>query len=442
MKKSAILFIAVFLQCNLLIHAQAVQKHPKLVVGIVIDQMRFDYLYRFDSLYSDGGFKKLMDEGSNFTFAHYNYVPTFTAPGHTSIYTGTTPYFHGIIANDWYDRESRQSIYCTSDSSVKTVGASDKNGQESPKRLLATTITDQLKLATNGKSKIISISIKDRASILPGGHMPDAAYWYDPETGNFISSTYYMKQLPEWVNDFNKRKLVDKYMSGDWELSYPLTKYGNTLPDQQPFELNLFHEKSSSFPHSFKSIPENKKPGLILYTPYGNQILSDFIQAAIDNENLGKGMYTDFLAISFSSPDYIGHSYGPNSVEIEDTYVKLDKIIAGLLEELNKQVGEGNYLLFFTGDHAVDEAPYYLNERNIPSGWFNPAIMHDSLAAFTGKTFKNREIFENLSNKQIFLNQTAIQKLKLEPGEVMRGICKIYKENISFDLSNLYKERS
>ena len=437
MKKSIVICFLLLLLFNIFNHAQTVQTRPKLVVGIVIDQMRFDYLYRFDSLYSKNGFKKLIDNGSNFTYAHYNYVPTFTAPGHASIYTGTTPYFHGIIANSWYDKVSRQSIYCTSDSSVKTVGTSDKSGQESPGRLLATTITDQLKLATNGKSKVISISIKDRASVLPGGHMPDAAYWYDSKTGNFISSTYYMKHLPRWVNDFNNRKLAEKYMSGSWQLSYPLSEYGNTLPDQQPFEIDHFKEKSSVFPHSFKNIPEYRKPALVLYTPYGNQILFDFVKSAIENEQIGKGKYTDFLAISFSSTDYIGHAYGPNSVEIEDTYIKLDKTIAELLKVLNNQVGEGNYLLFFTADHGVDEAPIYLKERNISSGWFNPDVMKDSLQSFSVATFKNSGIIEDLSNKQIFLNNKIIRELKLNPSDVMEAYVKYIRETFPM-VSQIY----
>ena len=408
--------------------AQTTNPEPKLVVGIVIDQMRYDYLYRFESLYGDKGLKRLMNEGSNFTFAHYNYVPTFTGPGHTSIYTGTTPYFHGIIANDWFDRKLKKTVYCTSDHVVKTVGGNDENGEESPRRLLSTTITDQLKLATNGKSKVIAISIKDRASILPGGHMPDAAYWYDPDNGNFISSTYYMNQLPSWVNSFNDRELVDKYMANGWFLSYPLEKYGTNLPDQQPFESDLFSEKKSSFPHLFNHLNKEKKNDLIRSTPYGNDILNDFAKAVIENEKLGKHNYTDFLAISYSSTDYIGHEYGPNSVEVEDTYVKLDSLVANLLTELDKQVGKGNYVLFFTADHAVAENPYFLNQRNIPAGWFNPALMKDSLKYFARNTFGNSEVFENLSNKQIFLNYSVIASLKLNLTDVRNAFAKYIRK--------------
>ena len=422
MKKIAILLIVLLTPVFFISNAQTITPRPKLVVGVVIDQMRYDYLYRFENLYGNDGFKKLMNEGSNFTFAHYNYVPTYTGPGHTSIYTGTTPYFHGIIANDFYDRQLKKVVYCTSDNSVSTVGGTDKNGQESPKRLLATTITDQLKLATNGKSKVIAISIKDRASILPGGHMPDAAYWYDAANGNFITSTFYMKKLPEWVNNFNDKKLAMKYMSMEWGLTYPPAKYVNTLPDKEPFEGDVFKEGKTVFPHSFKNLSEKQKLDEIRSTPYGNQILADFIEAAIKNENLGKGKNTDFLAVSFSSTDYIGHDYGPNSVEVEDTYIKLDKNIAGLINELDKTVGKGNYVMFLTADHAVADNPEYLEQRNVNAGRFSPSNVKKAVNEFCKETFGTDEIVENFSNKQIFLNYNVLHNLKLDAFNVEHRI--------------------
>jgi predicted AlkP superfamily pyrophosphatase or phosphodiesterase len=436
-KLNILLFVFLSLAGFSFLKAQSTTPEPKLVVGIVIDQMRYDYLYRFESLYGENGLKKLMNKGSNFTFAHYNYVPTYTGPGHTSIYTGTTPYFHGIIANDWYDRKTGRSIYCTSDHTVKTVGGNDDSGEESPKRLLSTTITDQLKLATNGKSKVIAISIKDRASILPGGHYPDAAYWYDPDNGSFISSTYYMKALPDWAKAFNGKRLVDKYMSSGWYLSYPLEKYEMNLPDKQPFERDLFSEHKSTFPHLFNNLDTEKKYDLIRSTPYGNDILNDFAKAVLKNENLGKHNYTDFLAISYSSTDYIGHEYGPNSVEVEDTYVKLDSLVADLLSALNKQVGRGNYVLFFTADHAVAESPYFLKERNIPAGWFHPAMMKDSLQKFTRNTFNDPGVFEDLSNKQIFLNYKVIKSLKLNLTDVRRAYADYLRQTFPL-ISQIY----
>lgn len=422
MKKLTIILLLFIAPGFFAVKAQNRTEHPKLVVGIVIDQMRYDYLYRFENMYGENGFKKLMYEGSNFTYAHYNYVPTYTGPGHTSIYTGTTPYFHGIIANNFYDRKLKKIVYCTADNTVSTVGGTDNNGMESPRRLLATTITDQLKLATNGKSKVIAISIKDRASILPGGHMPDAAYWYDPVNGNFITSSFYMKKLPAWVNDFNNMKLAQKYMSGEWDLSYPVEKYENSLPDSQPFEADVFQEGKTTFPHSFKNLPAEKKLDEIRTTPYGNQLLFDFVKKAIEKENLGGGKYTDFLAVSFSSTDYIGHEYGPNSVEVEDTYIKLDKTIAALINELDKQVGKGNYVLFLTGDHAMALNPQYLQQRNVPAEWFDPTQVKDALKDFCKEKYGKKSVVENFSNRQVFLDYDVLKKLNLKASKVEKDI--------------------
>ncbi|MCH7827193.1 MAG: alkaline phosphatase family protein [Bacteroidetes bacterium] len=432
MKRLFLFFITLFMVNSSVLEGQKNQSSPKLVVGIVVDQMRYDYLYRFNSLFGENGFKKLMKEGSNFTFAHFNYVPTHTAPGHASIYTGTTPYFHGIISNSWYDKRLKRTIYCTSDRSFSTVGANDSKGQMSPKKLLTTTITDQLKLATNGRSKVISIAIKDRAAILPGGHAANAAYWYDSNTGGFITSTFYMQQLPGWVKKFNDRKLADKYMKSIWKLSYPLKEYEINLPDNKAYEKDLFFENKTTFPHSFNNIPKNKKRSLLSSTPFGNELLFNFAKEALINEHMGQRGQTDFLAIGFSSTDYIGHSYGPNSVEVEDTYVKLDSLISELIKLLNRQVGNGNYILFLTADHGVSENPDFLKQNNIPSGWVNFSVISDSLKSFSKRKFGNINILENFSNKQIFLNYSNINSLKLNLADVRKIYAEYLRSTFTF----------
>lgn len=422
MKKNLLhIIIFVFIIFQTILEAQPQNANPKLVVGIVVDQMRYDYLYRFEKLYSNDGFKKLMNEGTNFTFAHFNYVPTYTAPGHTSIYTGTTPFYHGIISNDWYDRELKKSVYCTSDNSEKTVGADDKSGEMSPRRLLATTITDQIKTGTNNRSKVISISLKDRAAILMGGHFADAAYWYDYKTGNFISSTYYMNRLPEWAEKFNEQKLADTYMNSEWTLSFPIEKYQQSIPDESTYESDLFSEGKTSFPHSFKNVKENKKYDLLRYTPFANEIQYWFVKEAIVNENLGKHSDTDFLAISFCASDFVGHSYGPNSVEVEDLYVKFDGILSELLKTLDKQVGKGNYILFLTADHAVAENPVLMAQRKYQVKWFDPKIISDSLKSFTRRKFNDEKIIENFSNKQVYLNYDLINSKNLDASEIRKA---------------------
>ena len=393
-------------------------KKPKLVVGIVIDQMRYDYLYRFYNYYGEDGIKRLMNQGSNFTYAHYNYIPTYTGPGHASVYTGTTPFFHGIIGNDFFDKATKEMVYCVSDKTERTIGSKDDEGEMSPKRLMATTITDQLKLATNGISKVISISLKDRAAILPGGHWANAAYWYDNNTGSFISSSYYIKELPKWVEEFNNKKLADKYISEGWKLSKPDADYQNTAPDESPFENDVFNEGRTTFPHSFDHIKQSKRYGVLETTPFGNQIVEEFAKAALINENLGKGSETDFLAISFSSTDYIGHAYGNYSYELEDTYIKLDAQIADLLKALDKQAGKGNYLLFFTADHAVLDTPGYLKEHRLPTGELNYKKAVDSITAFTIRNFGDKNVVESISNDQIFFNRQLIKEKKLNIHEL------------------------
>ena len=403
----------------------------KLIVGIVVDQMRYDYLIRFNIYFGKNGFNRLTNNGCNFTYAHFNYVPTYTAPGHSSIYTGTTPFFHGIIANDWFDRDENKMVNSVEDESVLGLGDQTEIGKRSPKRLLANTITDQLKIATNGNAKVICISIKDRASILPGGHSADAAFWYSNKNGNFITSTYYKKELPKWVEDFNKRKLPDSYISQEWDLSLPNSDYRISYPDENNYEEDVFNEGKTSFPHSLKNVSGSSKYSALLSTPFGNRLVLDFVKAAIVNENFGRNSVPDFLAISFSSTDYIGHAYGPNSVEIEDTYIKLDKQIAELLNALDDQVGKGNYLLFLTADHGVMESIGYLNKLKINGGNFDSRLFFDSLKSFLGREYNDEKLIQNLSNQQIFLNYTLIKNEKLDIENVEKNLADYMVNNFS-----------
>lgn len=425
-KKIFILFLII----SSLSFSQKKTEQPKLIVGIVIDQMRYDYLIKFNRYFGQGGFNKLLNNGSNFTFAHFNYVPTFTAPGHSSIYTGTTPFYHGIIANDWFDRIKKHMVNSVSDDSFQSVGVQTGEGERSPNKLLASTITDQLKIATNGKAKVISISIKDRASILPGGHSADEAFWYSNKSGNFITSTYYMKKLPEWVQDFNQKKLPDSFVSQEWNLSLPDSDYLISSPDEVNYEADVFNEGRVSFPHSFKNVNSESKYSALAKTPFGNQLILEFVKAAILNENLGKNSVPDFLAVSFSSTDYIGHEYGPNSVEIEDTYIKLDKQIEDLISFLDKQVGNGNYLLFLTADHGVMESPGYLKKLKINGENFDTKSFYDSLKSFAIANYNDAKIIQNYSNQQIFLNYEIINFKKLNLIKVEKNFAEYLRNNI------------
>jgi len=389
---------------------------PKLVVGIIVDQMRYDYISRFYERYGEDGFKRMLREGYNFENAHFNYVPTVTAVGHASVYTGTTGSGHGIIANDWYDKYLKKMVYCVDDFNFQAVGTEMINEQKSPKRLLATTVTDELRLAQNMNGKTIAIGLKDRSAVLPGGHTSNGSYWFvGKDEGRFITSTFYMDELPKWVKDFNKKEYAKKYMKNDWETLYPIKSYKESIADDNPYEGVFVGEEKPVFPHKLKKLSDkNGNFDLIKETPYGNSILKEFAIAAIEGEALGKRDYTDFLAISFSSPDYIGHRYGSDSKEIEDTYLRLDLELADLLKYLDDEIGKDNYTLFLTADHAVVPVPAYLKSLKIPAGYFDYSLFRQYLKDLTNTYYGVTDLVENVSNNQVFLNRTVVDSLKLD----------------------------
>lgn len=398
-----------FLLVGFMFQPAIAQQKPKLVVGIVVDQMRQEYLYRFENKFGEQGFKRLMNEGFMVKNAHYNYVPTETGPGHASIYTGTTPAMHGIVANDWYDRSLKRDVYCVSDSTQKPLGT-DVGGRISPMRLLSTTVTDELKLATQKQSKVISLSIKDRSAVLPAGHMPDGAYWYDNKTGSMITSTFYKEQMPDWVTKFNARKLPDTYLNQEWNTLLPINQYTESGPDDSPYEGKWSGKTKPTFPYNLAEL--RKKMGmysLLTMTPWGNTFVADFAKAAVLAEGLGKDAVTDFLAVSFSSTDIIGHAMGPNSVEIEDTYIRLDKVLEDLLNFLDKEVGKDAYTVFLTADHAVAEVPQYLMDNNVPAGYFKPALVKANLNEHLQKYFPGKTVVEEFTTEQVFINQQAFE---------------------------------
>lgn len=406
---SRLLFYSLLL-FPLLLSAQAPK--PKLIVGIVIDQMRYDYLERFSAGYGKNGFARLKREGSTFTNAHFNYVPTYTAPGHATVYTGSTPHYHGIISNDWYEGTEDKEVYVVDDPAYETVGSSTNAGKSSPHRLKTPTITDQFRI-DNPNSRVFSVSIKDRGSVLPGGFMATGAWWYDGKSGNFVTSTYYRKTQPEWAETFNSRQMAKNLMSKSWELKADADLYRVQSKDEVVWEYDIFNEKDHSFPHDFSGMTEAEKLDRIKTTPFGNEILLQFAQNLISAEDIGKKRDPDFLAVSFSSPDYIGHTYGPNSVEIMDTYLRLDEQIARLLTTLDNQVGKGNYLLFLTADHAVGEAHGFLEENHIPHGFYSRKEITDSLSLYLKNKFGIVDLVVSISNNQVFLNHDAADKNKI-----------------------------
>ena len=371
------------------------QEKPKLIIGIVVDQMRYDYIYRFWNEFDDNGFKRLINEGHFFRNTQFGYVPTYTGPGHASIFTGTTPAVHGIIANDWYDRDAGHVIYCAGDGDMHTVCNCEQinidvvsaDGKMSPHHMLTTTIGDELQLF-NKESKVIGISLKDRGAILSAGHSADAAYWMDGE-GKWISSSYYMESLPQYIEKINNNNSSERLLKGKWEVK-------------------------NVFSHNLDSLLSQKGSSAIKRTPFGNTVLNELALEIIKEESLGKTENTDMLTVSFSSTDYIGHQYGPHAPEIKDTYLKLDDNIGELLALIDNTIGYENTILFLTADHGVVSEPKELIERKIPGGYFESSEMINNLKKHLRSTYdwpiigQTNQYILNYSNNQIFLNHEYI----------------------------------
>ncbi len=376
------------------------QSQPKLVVGLVVDQMRWDYLYKFKKLYGKGGFNRILNQGFSCDNTMITHLPTYTAVGHTGIYTGSVPAIHGIVGNNWIDRASGKNVYCTDDSTVTGVGSNNEAGKMSPKNMMTTTIADQLRLSDNFKSKVIGISLKDRGAILPAGHSANAAYWYDDKEGKWITSTYYMESLPSWVNDFNDKKMPDSLMEKGWNVIMPMKDYDLSAEDKESYEGKIPGVNQNTFPYTTNNLGD-KKYKAFKYTPFGNTYTLKFAETAIENEKMGKGSAPDFLAVSLSSTDYIGHVFAPNSVEIEDTYLRLDLDLTEFLNYLDKTIGDGNYLIFLTADHGVAHNPDFMKEHKLPGG-----------------NFEDKDLMKELNDTLKSLNRSVPQVMAIDNSQI------------------------
>ncbi len=399
--------------------AQIINEKPKLVVGIVVDQMRYDYLTRFWDQFGEDGFKRLVNKGFVFKNTHFNYVPTYTGPGHASVFTGTTPAYHGIISNSWYNKFENKYVYCTADSTAQSVGTSTRAGEMSPARMLSTTFADENRLHTQMKGKTIGIALKDRGAILPAGHTANAAYWFvGGNEANWISSTFYMDELPAWVKDFNTSDKAEAYLK-TWEPLKDISGYTQSGDDINTFEGGFNGLETASFPYDLKKLaPENGQYELIKATPFGNDLTAEFAKAAIKGESLGKDNITDVLTLSFSSTDYVGHNFGVNSKEVQDTYMRLDLALADLLNYLDSTVGAGEYTIFLTADHGAVDVPGYLKSKKIPAGNFNDADLIAKLQKFVEEEYNADGLIENISNSQVFFNYPELQKNKIDSEEL------------------------
>ncbi|MFN8286064.1 MAG: alkaline phosphatase PafA [Chitinophagales bacterium] len=420
----------------------ALPDRPKLVVGIVVDQMRWDFLYRYSDKYGNGGFKRLLNEGYSCENTHINYSPSFTACGHTCVYTGSVPSVHGITGNSWFQYNENRTVYCTEDTMMKTVGSASNAGRMSPNRLLPTTITDELRLATNFRAKTIGIALKDRSSILPAGHAANAAYFYDPSSGNWITSSYYMNELPVWVQQFNASKWPEKFMADNWSTLLNADQYLQSTEDDEPWEGNFENEQKPVFAHKVSEIKPSFKA--LAATPFGSTVTLKMAEGAVLNEQMGSDAITDFLAVSLSSPDYIGHRFGPNSREAEDCYLRLDKDLSDFFTFLDNNVGKGNYVLFLTADHGAAHSAGFLQEHKIPAGVFDADTAVKQLNAKLQQRFGAGEWIVAYDNMQLYFDHKLMEEKNVN-ADVFKTIVKDFLlqfQGISkvLDLHNLANE--
>jgi predicted AlkP superfamily pyrophosphatase or phosphodiesterase len=402
-------------------------KKPKLVVGIVVDQMRWDYLYRYQSKYTDGGFKRLLNQGYSFNNVMIPYIPTVTALGHTSIYTGSVPSIHGIAGNDWTDKTTGKNVYCTTDTTVTPIGSDNKKtGQHSPRNLWSTTITDQLGISTNFRSKVVGVSLKDRASILPAGHNPTGAFWFDDSSGNFITSSYYMNDLPSWVKDFNAKKIPSNLVANGWDTLLPIAEYTESTADNSPWEGLLGSAKTPTFPYQNLAADYETKKDNIRYTPFGNTLTLKFAEAAIDGYNMGRNAESDFLAINIASTDYAGHKFGPNSIEVEDVYLRLDRDLASFFKMLDAKVGAGNYLVFLSADHGAAHSEGYMEANKMQTGFFG-VDAEKKLNTLLKEKFGEENMIWGVDNYQVYFNHNLIKEKNIDIDKVKAETLKALK---------------
>jgi len=406
-------------------------RRPKLIVGITIDQMRYDYLEKYWNDYGDNGFKRLLSGGFSCRNLHYNFMPTYTGPGHASIFTGTTPAYHGIIQNDWYDRYSNSVVYCSSDTSVYGVGTSSAAGKMSPHSLIASTLGDELKLFSNQRSKVIGIAMKDRGAILPAGRTANAAYWFvGGNEGVWASSSWYMEQLPEWVIDYNKNGKAEEVMNSIWSPLKSDSVYDESLADNNSHETPYKSLIRPVFPYNLSELrSSNGNYDLIKATPFGNSLTIDFAKNLIDAEEMGKDAYTDMLCMSFSSTDYIGHQFGIHAKETQDCYLRLDLEIAEFLDYLDKKVGSGNYLVFATSDHGGAPTPSYIAKQKGTGGYWKSDGFETLLDEELIKRWGAGDWIVNESNSNIFLNRNLIVEKKMDLKKCQLELQQLVSEN-------------
>ncbi len=386
---------------------------PKLVIVLVIEQMRNDYLQRFWDNFGSKGFKRLINEGTYFKNASYEYMLNHTGSGIATLMTGSQPSSHGIIADEWFSQLKARNIESTEDESVIGIGGTNINGARSAVNLFGSTISDELRLSNNLQSRGFSVSTNATASIFGGGHLANTAWWFDNETGTMMTSSHYTDSLPDWVKEFNSKKFAELYLNRQWELSMPLNQYIKSLPEINPFKIP-FDSQNNSFPYDLRRIRgRSTRFDLLNLTPFGNTFTKDFALSLLVNENLGKSDNTDFLFVSFSANSNIGHRFGILSVEMQDAYIKLDREIAHFLTFIDETYGKENVLLILTSDKGANHNAEYLESKGMPVATFNQMQALILLRSYLNATIGTGDWVKTYNSRQIYLNHQLIEDSKL-----------------------------
>ena len=395
-------------------------ENPRLIIGIIVSQMRSDFIYRFWDKYEENGFKKLITRGTYCKNASFNYLLSQEGVGHATIATGALPASHGIVSKEWYLSLQDKIVQNIEDEKYNTVGGSYESGKCSPENLMCTTFSDELRLSNNLKSKVFGISLDPAPAILSSGHTANGVYWFDEKSGNWVTSTYYADSLPSWVRDFNSRKFQDVYLEREWNTLLPVKNYTESLPDNNKYEKGI--KGQTVFPYNLYELANVKKRktdyNVLKSTPFGNSFVKDFAISCIVNENLGKDKYPDVLNICFTSTENIGSLFGPNSVEVEDAFLRLDQELAHFLNFIDETIGKENVLIYLTSDHGISHMPDYLNDFKIPAGYFNDKGAVALLKSALNNVYGQGDWVKAYNSQQVYLNRTLIEDAKIPLNEI------------------------
>jgi hypothetical protein len=396
---------------------------PKLIVGIIVEDMRPDYISRYWNKFRDDGFRVLVENGHVCSNHHIDNLIQRPSVGMATLFTGTPPSLHGIVNDNWIDRLRGEETNCTKDRYYTTVGSDTEQGEHSALKLMTSTIGDELKIYTNGKSKVFSVAQNATSAIFSSGHSSDGAYWFDTESGNMISSSYFVDAFPDWAFNFNSKKFANLYIERKWNTLLPISDYTESTEDGYILEPGYWN-KWNTFPYDISKLYKRAEGLQVLKTtPFGNTLIKDFSLALIENEELGKDDNTDLLTIVFSSMDYERNSFGPSSVEMQDTYLRMDQEISHILGFLNKNVGSDNVIIFLTSVTSISyPAPYLEEEFNMNAGIFNPESAIALLKSFLNVKYQEGEWIESYMNQQVYLNRELISKRGINLKEIQLEI--------------------